>query len=171
MKNKTDKKQNELNPYSIDKLSNIKPGVKIGFLKFWVAGAAFFVTFTTFQLDIFDLLVLLYLIMVLATEYIINKVIVWMNNDRVPTLKYLPHHVNRKSLWSLLATMGYVLVMIIGSYYLIEGVLSLGVPSFGMILFGFDYVGVDPITFGVVYWIVDLIWITAKNKFFNKKMK
>ncbi len=171
MKNKIDKKQNELNPYSIDKLSNIKPGVKIGFLKFWVAGAAFFVTFTTFQLDIFDLLVLLYLIMVLATEYIINKVIVWMNNDRVPTLKYLPHHVNRKSLWSLLATMGYVLVMIIGSYYLIEGVLSLGVPSFGMILFGFDYVGVDPITFGVVYWIVDLIWITAKNKFFNKKMK
>ncbi len=171
MKNKTDKKQNELNPYSIDKLSNIKPGVKIGFLKFWVAGAAFFVTFTTFQLDIFDLLVLLYLIMVLSTEYIINKVIVWMNNDRVPTLKYLPHHVNRKSLWSLLATMGYVFVMIIGSYYLIEGVLSLGVPSFGMILFGFDYVGVDPITFGVVYWIVDLIWITAKNKFFNKKMK
>jgi len=171
LKNKIDKKQNELNPYSIDKLSNIKPGVKIGFLKFWVAGAAFFVTFTTFQLDIFDLLVLLYLIMVLATEYIINKVIVWMNNDRVPTLKYLPHHVNRKSLWSLLATMGYVLVMIIGSYYLIEGVLSLGVPSFGMILFGFDYVGVDPITFGVVYWIVDLIWITAKNKFFNKKMK
>lgn len=171
MKNKKPINQNEYNPYGIDKLSNIKPGVKIGFLKFWVAGAAFFVTFTTFQLDIFDLLVLLYLIMVLSTEYIINKVIFWMNNDRVPTLHYLPHHVSRKSLWSLLATMGYVLVMILGSYYLIEGILGLGVPSVGMLLFGFDYVGVDPITFGLVYWFVDFVYLTIKNKLLVKKVK
>lgn len=171
MKNNKSENHNGFNPYGIDKLSNIKPGVKIGFLKFWVAGAAFFVTFTTFQLDIFDLLVLLYLLMVLCTEYIINKVIVWMNNDRVPTLKYLPHHVNRKSLWSLLATMGYVLVMILGTYYFIEGILGLGVPSIGMLLFGFDHVGVDPITFGLVYWLIDLLYLVIKNKIFSKKMK
>ena len=163
LKNNNPQKHGGFNPYGIDKLSNIKPGVKIGFLKFWVAGAAFFVTFTTFQLDILDLFFLLYLIMVLATEFIVNKVIVWMHNDRTPTLKYLPHHVNRKSLWSLLATMGYVFVMILGSYYLIEGMLSIGVPSFGMLLFGFDFVGVDPITFGLVYYVIDLIYLLIRR--------
>lgn len=169
LKNNSDKRKNEFNPYAIDKLNNIKPGVKIGFLKFWVSGAAFFLTFTAFQLATLDLLVVLYLLMVLAVEYIINKVIVWMNNDRNPTLSYLPHHVNRKSIKSVFATMGFVLVMILGTYFAIEGIMSLGVPSIGMIMFGFDYVGIDPITFGVVYWLVDLVWITIKNKVFIKK--
>ena len=66
---KTNKKQEDpqkLNPYSIDKLSNIKPGVKIGFMKFWVAGAAYFLTFTAFRSDVLDLLVALYLILILG---------------------------------------------------------------------------------------------------------
>ncbi|HBG32173.1 MAG: hypothetical protein A2084_03575 [Tenericutes bacterium GWC2_39_45] len=164
MKNNKENKPNEFNPYSIDKLNNIKPGVKIGFLKFWVSGAAFFLTFTAFRIDTLDLLVVLYLLMVLAVEYIINKVIVWMDNDRFPTLSYLPHHVNRKSIKSVFATMGYVLFMILGTYYLIEGIMSLGIPSIGMLMFGFDYVGIDPITFGLFYWVVDWIYLTVKNK-------
>ncbi|HBY65315.1 MAG TPA: hypothetical protein DEG42_02835, partial [Acholeplasmataceae bacterium] len=62
MKNNKENKPNEFNPYSIDKLNNIKPGVKIGFLKFWVSGAAFFLTFTAFRIDTLDLLVVLYLL-------------------------------------------------------------------------------------------------------------
>jgi hypothetical protein len=103
-------------------------------------------------------------LMVLAVEYIINKVIVWMDNDRFPTLSYLPHHVSRKSIKSVFATMGYVLYMILGTYYLIEGIMSLGIPSIGMLMFGFDYVGIDPITFGLFYWVVDWIYLTVKNK-------
>ncbi|MDO9630091.1 MAG: hypothetical protein Q7I99_09355 [Acholeplasmataceae bacterium] len=164
MKNKKKPEQNQLNPYSIDKLHNIKPGVKVGFLKFWVAGAAFFLTFTAFSYSTIDLLVAMFLLMTLGVEYIVNKVIMWMHNDKFPTLFYLPHHVERKSILSLLATAGYVLVMIAASYFAIEGLLSIGIPSFGMIMFGFENIGIDPITFGLVYWLMDFIWLQVKNR-------
>lgn len=172
LKNNTNKKEinnNQLHPYSIDKLSNIKPGVKIGFMKFWVAGAAYFLTFTAFQSDPLDLMVVLYLILILGVEYIINKVIVWMHNDKYPTLSYLPHHVNRKSILSLMMTAAYVLVMLLTSYYFIEFLLDLGVPSIGMIFFGFENKGNDPITFGLVFVLMDWIWLMIKNAIYKKK--
>lgn len=168
---KTNKKQEDhkdYNPYSIDKLSNIKPGVKIGFMKFWVAGAAYFLTFTAFQSDVLDLMVALYFILVLGVEYIVTKVIIWMNNDKQPTLKYLPHHVNRKSILSLGMTAFYVLVVGAGTYFLIEGLLDLGIPSFGMLFFGFEAKGNDPITFGLVFLLVDWIWVSIKNLIYKK---
>ena len=166
--NKKPNEPQELNPYSIDKLSNVKPGVKIGFMKFWVAGASYFLTFVAFQSDVLDLLVALYLILILGMEYIVTKVIIWMNNDKQPTYKYLPHHVNRKSILSLGMTALYVLVVGAGSYFLIEGLLDLGVPSFGMLFFGFEARGNDPITFGLVFLFVDWIWITIKNLIYKK---
>ena len=166
---KNNKPENRtFNPYSIDKLHNIKPGIKIGFLKFWVSGAAFFLTFTAFAFAVEDLLIAMFLLMVLGVEYIVNKVIVWMDNDMMPTLSYLPHHVERKSIFSLFATAGYVLVMIGTSYFAIEGLLSLGVPSIGMLMFGFDNIGIDPITFGLVYWLMDFFWLKVKNRIYPK---
>ena len=168
MKNNKRQEPQELNPYSIDKLSNVKPGVKIGFMKFWVAGASYFLTFVAFQSDVLDLLVALYLILILGMEYIVTKVINWMNNDKQPTLKYLPHHVNRKSILSLGMTALYVLVVGAGSYFLIEGLLDLGIPSFGMLFFGFEAKGNDPITFGLIFLLVDWIWISIKNLIYKK---
>lgn len=170
LKNNKKQEQNnqQLNPYSIDKLSNIKPGVKIGFMKFWIAGAAYFLTFTAFQSDPLDLMVALYLILILGTEYIVNKVIVWMHNDKYPTLGFLPHHVNRKSILSLLATAFYVLVMLVSSYYFIEFILDLGVPSIGMLFFGFENRGNDPITFGLIYVLMDWIWLLIKHMIYKK---
>ena len=168
MKNNKKPDKNQFNPYSIDKLNNIKPGVKVGFLKFWVAGAAFFLTFTAFSYSTIDLLVALFLIMTLGVEYIVNKVIVWMDNDKMPTLFYLPHHVERKSILSLLATSGYLVVMIASSYFAIEGLMSIGIPSIGMLMFGFDNIGIDPITFGLVYWLMDAIWLQVKNRIYPK---
>lgn len=171
LKTKKNKPEQPLNPYSIDKLNHIKPGVKIGFLKFWISGAAFFLTFTAFQRDPFDLLVAMYLILVLGVEFVVNKVILWMDNDKFPTLSYLPHHLQKKSMLSLLATMGYVFLMILVSYNLIEALLSIGIPSIGMIFFGFENVGIDPITFGLVYVLVDYAYLNIKNVVLKKMKK
>lgn len=171
MKNDQNKKPTEFNPYAIDKLSKIKPGVKIGFLKFWISGAAFFLTFTAFQADILDLFFALLLVLTLAVEYVTNKVIIWMDHDKTPTLQYLPHQVQRKSMLSLFSTMGYVLVMILLSYLLIEGLMSIGIPSMGMIMFGFDFTGIDPITFGLVFWLMDQVWLFLRKQIKNFKKK
>ena len=168
LKNKQNQNNNQQqNPYSIDKLSKIKPSVKIGFIKFWVAGAAFFLTFTAFQLDILDLLFALALLLTLAVHYIVNKAIIWMNNDKNPTLEYLPHYVPRKHFGGIFATMLYVFCIVTVSYYFIEIVMSWGIPSIGMLMFGFNQVGIDPITFGLVYLLLDYIYLLFKNKVFK----
>ena len=91
-----------------------------------------------------------------------------MNNDKQPTLKYLPHHVNRKSILSLGMTALYVLIVGAGTYFLIEFLLDLGIPSIGMLFFGFEARGNDPITFGLVFLFVDFVWISLKNVIYKK---
>ena len=153
------------NPYGIDKLANIKPGIKIGFMKFWFSGAAFFVTFTALAVDTYDILdrfVLLVLILTLAVEFISNKVIVWMNNDKQPTLHYLPFQIKRNSILSLVASFLYVIIMVLAIYYTVELLMMVGIPSIGMLMFGFDNQGIDPITLGLLYFSIDWLWIKAK---------
>lgn len=171
LKNKPD--HEGFNPYAIDKLAHIRPGIKIGFMKFWFSGAAFFVTFTALAVDTYDILdrfILLVLILTMAVEFISNKVIVWMNNDKTPTLHYLPFTVKRSSILSLLASFLYVTVLVIAIYYTVELLLTVGIPSIGMLMFGFDNSGIDPITFGLLYFAIDWVWITVKA-FVIRKMK
>lgn len=168
------KPESGFNPYAIDKLAKIKPGIKIGFMKFWFSGAAFFVTFTALSVDTYDILdrfVLLVLILTLAVEFISNKVIIWMNNDKQPTLHYLPFHFKRSSILSLLASLVYVILMVIAIYYFVELIMLIGIPSVGMLMFGFDNQGIDPITFGIVYWFIDYLWITIKELILKKYKK
>lgn len=171
-KNNPDK-NGGFNPYAIDKLSNVKPGIKIGFMKFWLSGAVFFLSFTALptSYDALDRFVFLFLLLVLGIEYIINRVIVWMNNDHQKTLRYLPFHIRRASILSLFASMGFGLVMLLSSYFFVTFVMSIGIPSIGMIMFGFDFKAVDPISFGLVYLMMDYIWITTKNYLIQKIKK
>lgn len=171
---KTSKDHDGFNPYGIDKLANIKPGVKIGFMKFWFSGAAFFVTFTALSVNTYDVLdrfVLLILILTLAVEYISNKVIVWMNNDKTHTLKYLPFFIKRSSILSLLASLGFVIVMVVTSVLFVEFWMWIRLPSVGMLMFGFDNKGIDPISFGLVYWLMDFIWISIRQWISHKIKK
>ena len=132
------------------------------------------ITFTALSVDSYDILdrfVLLVLILTLAVEFISNKVIVWMNNDKQPTLRYLPFYIKRNSILSLIASLVYVILMVIAIYYFIELFMMIGIPSVGMLMFGFDNTGIDPITFGIVYWLIDLLWITLKEVILNKIKK
>jgi|GEM_PF-1145098 len=109
------KKKDELTPYSSDKLSKVKPGVKIGFLKFWVAGAVYLLSFSTpffVSQDGSTEILMFFLLFVLITEYLVNKMIIWMNNDNQPTLRYLPFfYTNPKSVKGLGLTLVYALIM------------------------------------------------------------
>lgn len=163
---KNNNQHDGFNPYGIDKLANVKPGIKIGFMKFWFSGAAFFVTFTALAVDTYDILdrfVLLVLLLTLSVEFISNKVIIWMNNDKQPTLHYLPFYIKRKSILSLFASLVYVIFIVFIIYYIVELLMRVGIPSFGMLMFGFDNQGIDPITFGLLYFVIDWLWITAKK--------
>ena len=151
-------------PYAVDRLAKIPPGVKTGILKAWLYGACFFfIVFTPIasSLDWLDLMAVLYGVLVLAVEYLGNTLILWMNTPDKPTKKYLPHEIDRKSFLSLFATAGYVLVVFVLvnlTLYLLFDVL--GLPPLGLAL---SESTADPITFALLFWFFDFLWITVRG--------
>lgn len=180
---KTNKNKNENvgNPYAIDKFSTIKSSTKINFLKFWVAGVSYFLAFMTVELasrsDLLDQFFAMVIILTLLTEYVSNKVIVYMHRNEKPTLQYLPYSQNlsRNSILSLVYTMIYSIGMIVVVYFLHQGVLiilnHLGIWSLSYILHG-NQNGMDPISMGIYYLILDAIYRKIRafvQKKINKK--
>jgi hypothetical protein len=163
MSNKKKNKDSEkLNPYFIDKLASVPAYLKIGFLKFWLAGASFLLAIYGLgaRFDLLDRLVVFALIMILGVEYLTNTVILYMNKPDSPTTFYLPHEVNRKSFLSFFATAIYVAVMLLCIHFFLELWTSLGLITLGEIL---SESSIDPISFGLLFVAFDLLWINARK--------
>lgn len=160
------------NPYFIDKFSTIKPVYKIGFLKFWVAGASYFLAFMTLEValrtDILDQLFVMFILMGLLTEYVTNKIIYHMNRSDQDTLQYLPFrkNVDRSKIVSLLLSFLYAFIMIGQALIIhtiwIEVLNVFGLPSIGGLLLGTQN-SLDPISFGLYIWLLDLIWYKGRK--------
>lgn len=171
MKNKKDPNKKN-NPYFIDKFSTIKSSTKIRFLKFWVAGVSYFLAFMTTEAalrsDIYDQILIMFLVMGLLTEYVTNKIIYHMDRPDQLTLYHLPFKANkeRNKIWSLLLTLLYVAIIIAGSLGLhvlvVEVFGYIGIPVLGELLLGVKN-GMDPITFGLYVVLLDLIWVLIRK--------
>lgn len=171
MKNKKDTNKKN-NPYFIDKFSTIKSSTKIRFLKFWVAGVSYFLAFMTTEAalrsDIYDQILIMFLVMGLLTEYVTNKIIYHMDRPDQLTLYHLPFKANkeRNKIWSLLLTLLYVAIIIAGSLGLhvlvVEVFGYIGIPVLGELLLGVKN-GMDPITFGLYVVLLDLIWVLIRK--------
>ena len=173
MKNKKDTNKKN-NTYFIDKFSTINSSTKIRFLKFWVAGVSYFLAFMTTEAalrsDIYDQILIMFLVMGLLTEYVTNKIIYHMDRPDQLTLYHLPFKANkeRNKIWSLLLTLLYVAIIIAGSLGLhvlvVEVFGYIGIPVLGELLLGVKN-GMDPITFGLYVVLLDLIWVLIRKTF------
>jgi hypothetical protein len=164
------KNQAPQNPYLIDKLAKIPASVKIGFLKFWLAGASFYMTVLALPqaFDWLDRLVALALLFALGIEYVSQTIIMWMNNDKQPTLYYLAHEVNRKSIKSLGATLLYAFIVVIMFHYaLLLWVDVLMMPTIGEFI---SQSVLDPFSFGIFFYLIDRLWIFIRNSIKTKKI-
>lgn len=150
------------NPYFVDKLASIPAHVKIGFLKFWLAGASFYLTVNGLPqvFDYLDRLVVLTLVLILGIEYISNTMIYWMHTDSIDTKKYLPHEINRKSAKSIGMTALYVIVMMVLFHMTLTLYVGLGMPTIGDIL---SESTADPFTFGFIFLGYDYLWMLARR--------
>lgn len=168
--------QSPQSPYGIDKISRIRPGVKIGFLKFWLGGAVFLLSFMTifYSNDMSNEFLVAFLLLTLGTEYVSNKFILWMDHPVTPTIIYLPFgYIDRRRLLSLLSSMLYALIalfsvslMYIGLHWLLGliGNALLGYPIYtGMILSFGGTDTPDPITIGLLFLLFDFIWVSIRR--------
>ncbi len=156
----------QLDPYAVDKFATISANFKVWFLKFWLAGAAFYLAIMgipSVNFDTLDRIVIMVLILTLAFEYIGFTVIIWMSKKGQDTLKHLPHHIDRKKMGSLLATGLYVVIITVLVLFTLElwvGILRF--PTIGTLLNDID---ADPFTFGLLFILFDYLWMLIRKVF------
>lgn len=163
----------DLDPYKSDKFSKIPSWIKILLLKFWVAGATFFFFGIANPLvdPASDLAPELYFICIslgmgLFTEYITKNIVRHMKNSRDNTYYY--NMINRKGILSLVLNILYGFLTVFPIVY-ISGFLA----SKGLMLnfFGGGSSGIEPIENGIMYLIVDFIFLFIKNASVNAYKK
>ena len=168
-KKKTEPKEKN-NPYLVDKLSKIPAIVKVLFLKFWVAGAAFYLIFMSIELlkiDFLDQLAIFVLILTLLNEYVIHKLIVYISVPGNSTIKYLPHFIKRSSVKSLVATLIYT-TLLTGLSFAMILYLWMGVLNFHTIDYYLSGAESGPFGFGLCYIAVDMLYISIRNPILNR---
>lgn len=167
MKKKQRQEQPQINPYKIDKLAKIPSVWKVLALKWWASGATYFFTFGVAGLAFLDQLILMWLILTMVIEYLINKVILWMSNDKDRTERFLPYQFPRKSIFNLLSAMLYAAILITLNFMLVEYVFKNYTIDR---LFFIDQVGNGPLMFATLYTLLDFAWIQIRNML-TKKIK
>ena len=158
-KKKNNQKQN---PYHVDKFATIPAWFKIEFLKFWLAGASFYLMVFGMpsRFDYLDRMVMLTILLAVGVEYLTQTIIHWMHTDNQDTSFYLIHDIDRKSILSLLATVLYVAIIVVLSQLIITLWVSLGLNTIG------DWISestVDPFSFAILFMIFDTAWIYLRR--------
>lgn len=160
---------NAYDPYALDKMKKVPIIVKICFLKFWASGATYyFVGWGLGQYipSVYDQLVVIGITLGLVMEYIINKIISYMDSTTQPTKKYrIVKSNNVKALfinifWGLFFT-----TLIIFSYELLN-IIALNITNFSpeKVLFP-----VGPIGFGLLYLLFETITLLIVNQIRKEK--
>ena len=166
------------NPYELDKFSKIPSWIKILFLKYWAAAAAvFFFLISNFLLDFtqfeeegkqlssnmtIDFAVLLFICLGLTLffTYIVRPIVRFMFNRQNNTFKF--NMVNIPGLWALPVTFAYMFIVSF-AIYPIQFIFTVkwGINTN---LFG-QAAGIDPFTFGLMFIIIDSVFLLIKNLF------
>ncbi len=157
-----------LDPYSIDKLSKIKPGLKVYFIKFWVFGASFLLAMMALpqRFDFLDRLVILILLITLASEYITNIAIRFMHREEAPTLKYLTHPFDSKKWYSIFLTLIYAAILTLATHFIIDFYVKIGGLTIGDLI---SESTADPFSFAILFIFLDLLYVFIKDFFMKIK--
>ena len=163
------KNNNKQNPYHIDKFATIPAWLKIEFLKFWLAGASFYLIVFGLpaRFDYLDRMVIMTLIFAIGVEYLVQTITLWMSTDKQPTHFYLIHEINRKSLLSLFATLIYVAIIVVFAQLILQAWTSLGLTTIG------DWISestADPFSFAIIYMVFDTAWLYTRKCFKNWRL-
>ena len=145
----------ELEKYKRDWLSKIPVWIKALFIKLWFNGAVcfFFVWGLSMYIHGWDLIIVTGIAMGLVTDLLVNNLFHFFGDEKYESWMLIP----LRGFWTLFANIGCSLVIMIAVLYFYYGVNSLLSTGDNIAL------GVEPITFGLIYLTVDLIFIGMRN--------
>ena len=155
---KQNKAPDQPDPYKIDKLAMIPAWVKASFIKFWVAGAICYFFLFSFLLSSFatlDKIVFTGIALGIIFDLIVNPTMLYFESDKKEYHPYILLPYSAKKVWTLLINIpiGILEVWLINLGY---GIL---IPNISIIK------GVEPISFGLMYCLIDMAIVFIKNLF------
>ncbi len=163
--------QNDIENYKKPNFLNKIPSwLKILFIKYWAAGAAFYFFGIGSSLlwssdDDSNSTLFLYICLVLGyalvSEYIIKQLVRLMRTSRDDTFYY--NMINVKGTKSFFLNLGYAFIVVLPCVYVCGFASAKGLIS----IWGSDVDGVDPLVFALVVTFVDFIYLFIKNSIMN----
>lgn len=166
----------DFNPYEVDKLSKVPVFLIVILLKFWAAAAAVFfmtiggldigVDFTSPTSDTieynfnvsFMIIVLIALGMAVVFNYGIKQLIFMAHNRRRNTFRY--YMIPLKGFSAFLLHLVYMFIVSLILYFL---TVYLGSKNIVFNPFSGENNGIEPITYGICFVIVDGIFVSIKD--------
>lgn len=157
-------KQKKFDPYKVDKLSRVPVWIKALFVKWWFAGAVCY--FMMLGLSIgndLDRVVLTGAVLGLIVDLFVNPVFRYMESDVHEYNDYMMFPFPFKKFWTLFANLIY--------YILLMGLVSItytGINELINYASGTEnlmHVAVEPLLFGIIVVIVDMVFIGIKDGF------
>lgn len=155
-------KQKQFDPYHVDRLSRIPAWIKAFFIKFWFAGAVCYFIMWGLQLgDALDSLVLAGVVLGVVTDVLVNPIFRFMQTDTISYNAYMMFPFPFKAFWTFFTNIIYYVIVMFGVMYCYSGInilINLITGTESVI-----HVGVEPLLFGVLSLIIDMILIGIKD--------
>lgn len=147
-------KDKEFDPYKTDFLGRVPTWIKAIFIKFWFAGMVCYFIMMGLQIaSALDSAVLTGLVLGLVVELLVNPIFRFMESDKKEFNAYMMFPFPFKAYWTFFANV---------IYYIIIGVLVAMTYTF-LISSGALAFGVEPLLFGVITVIEDMLFIGIKD--------
>lgn len=169
------KEKEQPNPYKLDKLALIPTWIKAFFIKFWVAGAICY--FFIWGLGIYiqatlDMLFVTAFATGIIVDLLVTPAMLYFESDKKEWHPYILVPVPGKKLWSLLINIP-VAFLEVGVIFLIYSEINILLVDIKNLPSGSTPLAVEPLLFGLLYLIIDIIIISIKNLFIKviKKIK
>lgn len=154
-------KQREFDPYKIDKFSRIPVWLKAVLIKLWFAGMVCYFVMWGLYINSLDALVLTGGVLGLIVDVIVNPVFRYMESDRKEYNDYMMFPFPFRAFWTFFTNILYYVFVVIIVNYCYFGINLLCDMIAGTS--GTIHVGVEPLLFGAICVVVDMVFIGIKD--------
>ena len=171
---KKSKNPNEIkhpDPYAIDRVARIPTWLKVFLMKFWLAGAVYFFAgwgLFTNTIDKLDEILIIGVILGAVIDLFLNRILKWMKTPDMNTDKYL--FVTYKGFFSFLLNILYAVAVTLIIAYAYTGINLAIIAIFHLQDTSIPF-GVEPIGFGILFYLLDLLFVTIRVKISNLRRK
>lgn len=160
-----EKEEGQPDPYKLDKLAMIPTWIKALFVKFWVAGAIcyFFIWGLGIQVNSpLDQVFLTGIATGVIVDLFVNTAFLYFESDKKEYHPYILVPVPAKKIWSLLINIP-IAILEIYLIMLFYSTVNIIIKDIKNLPEGTTTLNVEPILFGLLFVLVDMIILSIKN--------